>query len=93
MCPMCVCMVVSVVCIMVRLVCCILCPRHTGYLEPVKDVPLVILQLTWRRGLMVDRGEGTCLLCVRFFFYLLPMAPVAFKETLDGWPPPVSSAG
>ena len=26
-------------------------------------------------------------------FYLLPMAPVGFKETLDGWPPPVSRAG
>ena len=29
-----------------------------------------------------------------FIFYILfPVAPVGFKETLDGWPPPVSSAG
>ena len=28
-----------------------------------------------------------------FFFYLLPVAPVGFKETLDGWPPPISSVG
>ena len=28
-----------------------------------------------------------------FIFNLLPMAPVGFKETLDGWLPPVSSAG
>ena len=27
------------------------------------------------------------------FLYILPMAPVGFMETLDGWPPPVSSAG
>ena len=26
-------------------------------------------------------------------FNLLPMAPVGFRETLDGWPPPISSAG
>ena len=24
---------------------------------------------------------------------LLPMALVGFKETLDGWPPPISGAG
>ena len=28
-----------------------------------------------------------------FLFIYLPMAPVGFRETLDGWPPPVSSAG
>ena len=27
------------------------------------------------------------------FFFLLPIAPVGLRETLDGWPPPVSSAG
>ena len=25
--------------------------------------------------------------------FLLPIAPVGLRETLDGWPPPVSSAG
>ena len=28
-----------------------------------------------------------------FFLILLPIAPVGFRETLDGWPLPVSSAG
>ena len=28
-----------------------------------------------------------------FFFFLLLMAPVGFRETLDGWPLPVSSTG
>ena len=28
-----------------------------------------------------------------FFFNLLPMALVGFKESLDGWPPLVSSGG
>ena len=27
------------------------------------------------------------------FFFFLPVAPVDFMEALDGWPPPVSSAG